>query len=461
MNLFERFNEIEKELFDKKIRGIQVWALIREDVYGKIVREKKDVGEANRNDKNQPLLDKLKSFFHIIINTVKYSLAKKERVDYMFLNHPRRKKEGGLFKDIYTDPIIDELESTYVVFERLFQLKHKRPAHSKNILYADIFDFWPRLVSLIWEPRLNTEELEPWLRLEKKIKLEFDVEASLVKKIKREYIRAKLTIWGLKKLLIKLKPKLIVEVVGYNRLCKHINIAAKELSIPTFELQHGYITRSQCPYNFPKEVNKVESFPDYIGTWSNYYKEKMNTPIPKENIFSCGFKYFNERSKALIGKDQQNVILFISQGTIGNKLSLLALDLAKISPFKIIYKLHPGEVQDAKTRYSDLYSAKNIEVDDDLSSDLYQRIYEAECVIGVYSTALVEAASLERNVIIVGLSGWEYFKELIEDTSFPMEYSEPNPVELLNCVTNSNKKQNKTHKPLIEDYDSSFLKIRK
>jgi hypothetical protein len=160
-----------------------------------------------------------------------------------------------------------------------------------------------------------------------------------------------------------------------------------------------------------------------------------------------------------LNKKTGSTILFISQGTIGKQLGMLAKDLSKLSQRQIVYKLHPGEVQDGQIRYLNLYNSDKILVDDEIASDLYQRIFEAEIVIGVHSTALIEAASLGKRVIVVGLPGWENFKELINDDSIPIQYSEAVPKKLLEMILNSREERKEIQKPLIEPYDNSFLNL--
>lgn len=455
----KKFNSFERNFIYETIEDVQVWELIREKVFNVLYSEIKNVSAPNTADKDKSALEIVKSMRSIFFNSIQYFFTPKKKVEYLFVNHPRKKNVNGSFQDIYTDPIIDDLKGDYLVLEGLFQMKHLKPSYQKNVLYADIFDFWPRLISLFWIPKLSNKELEFWKELEVKILNEFNIKIELTKKIKREYLRAKISIWGIKKLLKKIQPRLIIEVVGYSRLSKHVNIAAKELGITTIELQHGYISEAHPAYNYPNDITNIKSFPDYIGVWSDFYRNKMKPPVAKDKIITCGFKYFEDQLKRVNLKDNQS-ILFVSQGTIGNKLGSLAKELAKELASQIIYKLHPGEVQDAKNRYSDLYNVQNLKVDDNIASDLYQRIIEAEIVIGVYSTALIEAASLGKKVIIVGLPGWKNFEELIEDDSFPLIYAEANVKSLLSRINDPKILEGERNYKLIESYNDTFLRLQ-
>lgn len=457
-NLIHDFNEIENKYFEIVFSGLQVWPLVRENIFSEIQIKVENISSKNKSDKNQSLGKKIKLFLIIILSTIKYVVKPKRKVKYLFLNHPRKKLIDGKYYDIYTDPIISGISESYIVLEGLFQLKHLRPSFQRKVLFADLFDFWPRLLSFLFAKKLSRKQCEILEKIETDILEKFNVKIDLKSKVRLELYRAKVSSKWLKSLLKKLEPELIIEIVGYNRLVKHVNIAAKELNIKTIELQHGYISEQHPSYNFSIGINNVQTFPEYLGVWSDYYKDKMNPPIKVDNIIKCGFKYFDEQSKRA-QKKKQNTILFISQGTIGNNLGKLAIQIAKKAPNQIVYKLHPGEMQDAKSRYLNLYNVNNLTVDDEKASDLYERILEAKVVVGVYSTALIEAASLGKKVIIVGLPGWEYFKELIEDESFPMHYSEAEPQQLLAKMLNSRVERKESQNLLIDPYDNSFLNL--
>mgnify|MGYP003671553223 CR=1 FL=1 len=425
----------------------------------------RSVGTTRPNTTDKEISFKANSinFLKILLNSFLYFFQSKNKVKYLILNHPRKKKIGNSFVDIYTDPIIDQLNSSYLVLEGLFQLKHLKPSYQKKILYADLFDFWPRLISLFWTPKFTTKELFSWMELKKDIFEIFGVHIDIKKRVEQEYTRCIISVWGLKKLLKKLKPDIIIEVVGYNRLNKHVNIAAKEMSIPTVELQHGYISKKHIAYNFPEGLEMVKTFPNYIALWGGVYKESISVPINKDRLLVSGFKFFeNFLIKPHLNEHTGSKILFISQGTIGKELGKLAKDLSETiqnENFEIVYKLHPGEVQDAKKRYAELYKVPNIQVDDKLSSNLYKTIATASVVIGVYSTALLEAASLGKNVIVVKLPGWDGLKELIENPDLPISSAEVDSKSLaitLRLLIKDNKIQPKNNR-LIEAYDSTFI----
>lgn len=462
MSLIKSFNEIEKEYFNKKINGIFIWPLLREKVYADLNSISNNTKKSGQSDKEQSLSKKIRSFLAIVSNTFNFFLKHKNKVGYLFINHPRKKLVNGFYYDLYTDPIINDLKEDYFVLEGLFQLNHLKPSFQKNILYADIFDFWPRLISLLWTPKFTVDEVNLWKSLEEKFENEFGLDVSILEPAKKEYVRARISIWGIKKLLKKLQPKLIIEVVGYNRLCKHVNIAAKELGIKTIELQHGYLSDKHVAYNFPKGIETVNSFPDYFGAWSSFFdKGRVRFPISSDKIIDVGFKYFHEHFDKVKNKAvYEGSILFISQGTIGDKLSKVALELSQLSDEKIIFKLHPSEIQDAHVRYPELYSLKSEHfiIDDSIDSDLYKRIIEAKIVVGVYSTALLEAASVGKKTVVLKLPGWKEFEYLFSSKKNQIIVCEAKAVDFNKIIMNYKiEPENVASLSIIGKYNKDFM----
>ena len=54
-----------------------------------------------------------------------------------------------------------------------------------------------------------------------------------------------------RRIINTLQPKVILEVVSYNRKCMVINEIANEMKITTVELQHGTIGKEHIAYNYP------------------------------------------------------------------------------------------------------------------------------------------------------------------------------------------------------------------
>lgn len=121
--------------------------------------------------------------------------------------------------------------------------------------------------------------------------------------------------------------------------------------------------------------------------------------------------------KYLYNNKEKNTVLFISQGTIGNKLSEIAYNHALSNPDQIVtYKLHPGEYARWEKEYTYLLRAKklsNFRIIDDNRTDLYLLLSKSEYAIGVYSTAIYEGLIMGCKTILMNLPGIEYMEYLI------------------------------------------------
>ncbi len=459
-DLIKKFNSIEIDYIGELVNGIPVWPLVREDIYQEINEKKTGISKPNISDKNHSIVSKLKSLLRVCKNTLQFILYKKKQSDYLILNHPRKKLIDGKYQDIYTDPIIDELKGSYLCLEPLFQMRHLTPSYRENVLYADIFDYWPRLISLLVPYKFNKEQREVWKNLEVRIETEFGIKVEIVKKLEIEIRRVLISLPWLVKFLKVVKPSIIIEIVGYSRLSKHINIAAHSLNIPTIELQHGIISEGHVAYNFPQKSKNIPSFPSYLGIWTDFYKGRMNIPISDSNVVKTGFKYFENELKRVSKLNNNNgSVLFISQGSIGKYLIPIVIEYVQLTKAQVIYKLHPSEIQDANVRYKKLYEleAANLIIDDNIESDLYRGMMEADVVVGVYSTALLESASLGKTTVVLKIEGWKYFEDLISNRKLPLYLSEANAKGLNSIIINSKKEPIEGKLDLMGNYDDSFI----
>lgn len=330
-------------------------------------------------------------------------------------------------------------------FEPMFELGHKTPPVTENIEYLDAIEFWPRFISLFWKKKMNSGNREFWKIIETKIKGEFGIdEIDLILILELEMTRFFLMKVGLTRLLNETKPRLILQVVGYNRVNMAVNTIAKTLNIPTAELQHGYIGKNHIAYNYPTDFD-IKTFPDYLLLWGDYWKNHIKVPIQDDKLIITGFAYFNEKRNEYVRAECQTKkqILFISQGTIGPELSKEAFklsELAKFRQFEILFKLHPSEYSESKNRYHTLYENKRIKVlDGHDSQDLYKLMIESNIIVGVYSTALIEAAGLGKKIYVLKIPGWEAMEDFIKEDALDISLVES--IEELDLYDKENANQ--------------------
>ncbi|MGN0308768.1 MAG: hypothetical protein ACI4DN_11200, partial [Lachnospiraceae bacterium] len=241
--------------------------------------------------------------------------------------------------------------------------------------------------------RIESKISKPLAELEKAYELQLDIKL-ISSCIAKQILAYKGSMKSTKKLLKRLNPGIVVEVVGYNPFCMLINEICKEKKIPTIELQHGTMN-GHIAYEYGVE-HEIKQFPDKLFLFSEYWKGQIHVPIRDEELIVTGYPYFEHKQNEVRAieeyADGKINILFISQGTIGKKLSELAYAIAEVlngENYRVLYKLHPGELAIWEKEYTDLTKGNLVVISDNRYS-LYEYFATCQIQVGVYSTALYE-----------------------------------------------------------------------
>lgn len=338
-----------------------------------------------------------------------------------FVSGGRRKKESdGLFWDIYVDPLIEVIgQEDYLLMEDAFRGKHLVPAKTGNVIYQThgyITAVFAEL-KVLKNPNVGFE------RDYKNIEAEFNTRFSTgfdIEELAKRYHRSFISRYNQDKRLLKsLKPQMVCMVCGYGR--EPMVRAAKDLNIPVVELQHGVISKLHLGYNVGN--GQKANFSDYFFTFGPKWNEGINFPIPDNRIITIGYKYLSDSAEKLKEAPKLDQILFISQGTIGDRLSKFAVELLKLKPdyIKVLYKLHPGETLRWTTAYPELKQESdkgNLTVIAGDEPSLYKMMAESKWQIGGNSTALYEGMMFKCRTFIVDFPGKEGMQELLDSGEF-------------------------------------------
>ncbi|MHA1515771.1 MAG: sialyltransferase, partial [Candidatus Heimdallarchaeaceae archaeon] len=152
-----------------------------------------------------------------------------------------------------------------------------------------------------------------------------------------------------------------------------------------------------------------------IFAFGDYWIETVTYPIGKNRIFSVGFPELETSRQKYARTKKKNQIVFISQPWIGTHLSKLAIELNKVENlgYKVIYKLHPNEVNTWKEEFPWLLNS-GIEVIDHEGKGLYELFAESEIQIGVNSTALFEGLFFGVKTLLFDYFGIDYMEDLLK-----------------------------------------------
>lgn len=413
MNL-DAFLEIENKygLLEERLDGFAYWIYFRHVLHNELEASKAGHGGGERIQ--VPGWQHFKERLGTLWYAAGFHKIPSGKHDILIFNHERRRWMNGYYECAYTDLIAAEYESSLVV-ERPYQQKHFRPVKTKNLVYTDYIEAKATLY-YYWQQIFASKEVKkvkemigqkisgPIEEICKIYGLVYSAD-SILDKMACGYFIYKIKKKELRKVLQKVNPKVILEVVGYHMDCMIVNELALEYGIPTIELQHGTAGREHTAYNYFKEC-RIDQFPQYFFAFSRFWTEAARFPIPKEKIRVTGFPYLEKYALPVKRKNQKAkpaVIIFISQSVIGQLLSDIAIKLNQLidkTQYEIIYKLHPGEYEGWQERYHGL-AESGIKVIDNNHTDLYELFAISTYQIGAFgSTATFEGLLFDLKTYI-------------------------------------------------------------
>jgi hypothetical protein len=422
-NLIENFLKFEadNDLFNLIIADIAIWHPIRFNVYNKILSRNLNIGQAHTSLENESIFKrailKVKQLPDILTKSPYLYLDKK---DVLILNHHRRVMDGAYYTCLYTDIVRENLKLSNIVLEEPILDQHYKPIKNKNIIYTDYINLISTINSRLFKNKyISNDDINSVKEVIDLINNEFKTNFELNNlgiDIIKTIINYKLMYPYYERIVKKIQPKLIVEVVSYGLIRYIINDIAAKNNIPTVELQHGTMGRNHIAYNF-SEKRDISTFPDYIFLFGKFWQETSRLPIDDSRTKIVGWPYFEQKVnhyKTKEGmKNGKKAILFISQGTIGEELSKIAIEVSNMlnKKYRIIYKLHPGEYARWKKEYPWLIGA-DVEVIDNNNHDIHYYFAQADIQVGVYSTAIFEGLGYGLKTIIWKLYGYGHMQEL-------------------------------------------------
>jgi hypothetical protein len=405
--------EKKYKLLDLEIDDVKPWQYRRMAIYY-MISEKTGVLEQAHAKLSS--MDKLFSLFGLIKNSFFYNPFFLMSINRLIFPNERSKFVDGEYIDIYTNYLEKEFEKkdiSFLTLERPFLGKHiRKPNKAKK--YLDFIVLISNLFKKIINVNLTIKEQEICSNLRMDINKEFNIDIDIEKYFIESIQKYKINYYLYTKLLKKLNPKEIYIVISY----AHGDVikAAKDLNIKVKEIQHGTFSKYHLGYSFPDRSENLDYFPDSLLVWNNYWKDIVNLPIEENKIEIYPFQFLeNKKLNYLNIKKNENQIVVLSQGAIGEKIANIIYD--NINMFKnkkIIYKLHPGEY-DRWENYPSLIKLSQIdsvEIVKDL--DLYDIFASSKIQIGVFSTALYEGVEFNCETILLNLPGIEYMDKFIE-----------------------------------------------
>ncbi|MFM6966225.1 MAG: hypothetical protein ACKOWI_02465, partial [Rhodoluna sp.] len=182
------------------------------------------------------------------------------------------------------------------------------------------------------------------------------------------------------------------------------------------EIQSGVFSKYSLQFSWPGSP-KIEYIPDEIWTWGDYWTSGIERAGGQSVRVIGSTEEFESMRERHIPKIAGQVAV-LSQPLIGLDILQAAVDFAAARPdLNVIFKLHPrNEIDEFSNYLADLPAGpapQNLSLMQFEKSSL-EVIAESEISVGVFSTALIEAAGLGSKVAIIKLPGWEHLAPLID-----------------------------------------------
>ena len=387
--------EKENELYSRQIRGYSFWTYNRFDIFmeiDKVLSKRESKTEAPPISQFSRLKRNL-----IILSSKRYNIIQNGEKSIWVFTGQRRIKDGNKYRCIFTDSIINNLDSVQS-FEFPYNGMHFEPTETKELQYMDRVLLKSQLRAQIYVhsflgkkgiyKEINENLRDIFGKIKNRLEVELDIEF-WTKHILRKYFEYQYLYSRMYKLINNYSPKVIIEVCYYSPCLMIINEICKKEKIISVELQHAAISENHIAYNY---VGKnIPQFPELFFGFSDYWKKKARIPIQYDKFKAVGYAYFEENIVKYEKKEYANAILIISQPECSSNLIKLAIELTKMvgKEYTVIYKLHPSEYV-IREKYVRAFENCPITIVANNETSIYYFFSISIAQVGAFSTALYE-----------------------------------------------------------------------
>ncbi len=420
----ECFWKVEKELdlINWKINGVSIWPLIRMHLYGLLTQEYgvfDPPHPVRRQQKSQPYQDPLTS---LVIEQVNARLKGRRNI-FQFQNSDlesqlsckdsailmsSRKLDGS---DPYTEALRKEIGNSCILLDRSDDIEVKAGSINFDLLSNIFYKKYQRSECnlILSSDRIFCQEIRD--------KFIQNIGCDLPDIVKRA--QSALVIFY----AIRLGFGILWEIYpirkfyltnSYGVIIKAAMVAAQEHGAKVIELQHGVITRFHLGYSWPEQPT-VPYSPDELWCFGDYWYREATSLAGNVKGRTIGAPYVKKLAKLSEVKRDPDLVVFSSQGAIGQRLFQIALTVSGMRPDKkFVFRLHPSELL---KEYEKMLKASR-PAPENLSLShknpvVFELLAQASVQVGVFSTTLLEGLTLQTPSIVVKLPGFEYMEPVV------------------------------------------------
>jgi hypothetical protein len=356
---------------------LPIWDIVRYSVYLKYYYPQED-----RENLSIAISHPFSHIFYLTINVFlflfKMFFLKGENI---VISHSRYINSKGEYFDKSALSIIETLGSNCLVFE---------PLLGKKSAYSFIYDFCFVFRMFFISKKFP---LEYYSRINEVLINNLGENLISYEEIKKLYHNFNSDHLFYKLIFSFMKIKKLFISTGNP---KGILLAAKDLGIITYLLQHASIEFDEVDYSYCSGISTYSNilFPDYLLTFGEYWCKNIN--VPAKGIIPIGNDFFYSKPNTPC----DNSILIISSIIHGRELSILTKQLANLMhDQKFVFKLHPREFH-LCNKYIDFFKENTNVIVMTNQTDTNLLIAKSQLVVLIVSAVLYEALNQNKKVAV-------------------------------------------------------------
>jgi hypothetical protein len=395
------------ELSGFQLKGWNMWQVCKAPLYFNLLSAATSSNHAEAAKPAKGILKRyaqgLARFFHNYL----WIFSRNKVLFFTYSADKLSQDQQGRFYNSLVDPILQ-----CNLFDRseilLIEQPHNggilKPATFSPHVNKQVFDVWCR----VFRKDLTHAEQRAMVQLAR-VFTRYLVENGIRQRLSLSYFRNILLQFKSERAFYRLLFRIIKpsRIISSEQMGKGLLAAATELKIKLYELQHGAMDEYYPYYVFDR---RFRTLPNNMRP----HRLLVFGQLAKDLLIRKG--YFKESEIIAVGKYDMEVyrlkypkrdslnrkILFVTQPYMHKECLLLTKQVLcrKVEDLKYILKAHPLQRPAEMNEYKhELLKSDHVSFSS--TTNIYELIDEADLVVGFFSTALEEAASLSKPCISI------------------------------------------------------------
>jgi hypothetical protein len=324
----------------------------------------------------------------------------------------RSKQESGLYKDVYFDDLLLDIDSYFKIehigSNKLFAEASELALIESNIT-STLFKTLSALLARVHMPKSVSKAARGIFKCLQREGLEDITFKEIARVIGHFYWGKKLYHW----LFSRIEPDYLLLIDAYDD--HTVVAAAKERDIQVVELQHGFLDRHHIGYSWSKYALPFKAqmpIPDRVFLYGEYWKQELEVKgFWEEELRAVGSLRVDQWRQRKIERSKETCTLVVTTQNLDTERLIAYLsdfvDMVDDQDFRLFIKLHQGEANDRL--YQEAFGAdKRVHVL--LASEppsTFELLARSDFHLSIYSTCHYEALALGTPTVILPLTGYE------------------------------------------------------